>query len=176
MSYAPQRSSTLAFIVPVGGLTLLVGSLLWGIGDSTIVADFSASWGGGTTITQQGREYVSTAYRFLPFLIVVRVGLEAIVVSRGTGAAPGRMIGATVGVWVLLIAMMAYITVVPNVVDGLVGAAAARQATLESVGFYSLIEYFHRGFIEWFPGLMCAAFYAGYLIGPIRRDLLGGGL
>jgi hypothetical protein len=176
MSYARGRSSTLSYIVPVGGLTLLIGSILWGIGDSTIVADFTATWDGGSAATQAGRGYLQTAYQYMPFLIVARVGLEAIVVARGTHAAPGAMIGATVALWAILIGLLTYGTVVPNVVDGLVQAATARQTALESVGFYGVIQTFQRGFLEWFPGLMAGAVAAGYLIGPIRRDLLGGGL
>lgn len=169
-----RQSSTLAYLVPVGGLTLVVASLLWGIADSTIVADFSATWDPARDATATGQEYVLTAWQFYPLLVIVRLGLEAIVTARGTGASYGRVIASTIGVWFILLVLVSYVTVFPSVVEPLIGIAGDNQATLEAAGFFELVGTFERAFMEWFPGLIAGAIYAGFLVGPIRRDALGG--
>lgn len=169
-----RSASTLSYIVPVGGLTIVIASILWMIGDSALLPALQDAWLAGSDHTRKGREYVTTAYTYLPLIVLVRLGLETIVTSRGTTISAGGVILSTVALWTGLIVMLIFVTVFPGPVDGLVNAAAGREATLSENGFFTLINTFHRAFIQWFPGLMCGAFIVGYFVGPIKRDLAGG--
>lgn len=170
-----RSASTLSYIVPVGGLTIVVASILWAIGDSSLLPALQDTWSASASShARNGRDYVTSAYAYLPLIVLMRLGLETIVTARGTTVSAGGVILSTVALWTALVVMLMFVTVFPAPVDGLVNAAAGREATLSENGFYTLINTFHRAFIGWFPGLMCGAFILGYFVGPIKRDLAGG--
>lgn len=169
-----RTSSTLSYIIPVGGLVILLASILWAVGDSSLLPQFQASWeSGASDYAVTGRQYVTTAYEYYPLIVLVRLAIETIVSSRGSSLGATRVVFETLGLWVGVVMMMVWVTVFPAPVGDL---AAAASGLGTQNGFFDLIDTFHRGFIQWFPGLMCAAFILGYFVGPIRRDLVGGGV
>lgn len=169
-----RSAGTLSYMIPVGGLTILVASILFMIGDAALIPAMREGWQPGSAHTRAARDYVTTAYAYLPLIVLMRLALETIVVSRGTTISASGVVISTVALWTALVIMLVFVTVFPGPVDGLVNAAGAREATLSQNEFFSLINTFHQAFIEWFPGLMSGAFIVAYFIGPIKRDLAGG--
>jgi len=174
------RSGSLGWVAIAGLVSLGIAGAMWGVLDSqfisTLVATDSWSAADGSTL-QLGREYVLRTWRWLLLIVLLRVGLEALVASRLTGASTQLPIATLVliAVHVLLVLWMVSI---PEMAQPMYQLATNEYSSALAAlpGTQSAVEIGYEYGVGILPAVLLVVADGWYLTAPIREDLLRRGV
>jgi hypothetical protein len=171
---AARREGSLAWLVIAGVISLGVAGALWGLMDSTFVAQITAqsAWSAPDgSIEQLGRQYVLTTWNWLLLVVVLRLGLEAIVASRLTGGSTTLVVGTFVLVIVHLVLVM--LTLIFPEMATPVYEQAEQTGAIQGTDFMRAATLAYQWAIGPIPAVLLLIADGWYLSSPIRRDALG---
>jgi hypothetical protein len=155
-----------------GAVTMGLASFLWGIFETGIVRRIMNRpiWADAGQYGSIGQQYVATSWDWLLVLVLLRLGLEVLVASRGTGGS-GYLIVATVFLLFHHVLLVFWMFTLPEVVGQLVSITGDLPITNV---YASQIDAAHEGGTKWAPTLLALGADVVYLAGPIQRDVFGG--
>jgi hypothetical protein len=127
-------------------------------------------WGQAGQYGSIGQQYVATSWDWLLVLVLLRLGLEVLVASRGTGGS-GHLIVATVFLVLHHVLLVFWMFSLPEIVGQLL--TVVEQIPITNV-YAAQIDAAHKGGTQWAPTLLALGADVVYLAGPIQRDVFGG--
>lgn len=173
------RSGSLAWVVLAGAVSIGIASAMWGVLDArfvdTLVATDSWQAPAGSTL-QLGREYVITTWNWLLLIVVLRVGLEALVASRLSGATTQLPFGTLV-LLTIHILLVVWMLTIPEMAQPLHDMALNDYASALAAlpGTDTAVEMAYEWGIGLIPAILLVVADGWYLSAPIRNDLIRGG-
>lgn len=173
------RSGSLAWVVLAGMVSIGVASAMWGILDAAFVDELMAtsSWDATTgSVLATGREYVITTWNWVLLVVVLRVGIEALVASRLTGATT-QLPFATVLLLFVHVGLVLWMLTIAEMAQPIYDMATGEHASaLEALpGTMSAVEMAYQWGIGILPAVLLVVADGWYLSAPIRNDLLRSG-
>lgn len=167
------RSGSLAWVVLAGGIALIIGGALWGLIDAAFVDELAStnSWSAPVdSIPAQGRNYVIAAWDWLLLIIVLRVGAEALVASRLTGASTSLLVGTMVVFFAHLLIVL-WMLVFPEIGAEMFDIAMNSQE-VQDAGYTSGVQLAWQWGVGVIPAVLLLITDVWYISAPIRNDLV----
>jgi hypothetical protein len=174
------RSGSLGWVVLAGGLSIGVAGAMWGLLDSTFIDTLIAtdSWAAPAgSIAETGRQYVLTTWQWLLLIVVVRVGLEAVVAARLSGATSFLPVATFLLVFTHVLVIL-YALVIPEMAQPLYELAINDySAALDALpGTETAVRFGYELGVGILPAVLLVIADGYYLSAPIRNDLLRRGV
>ena len=167
------RSGSLGWVVLAGGLSVAIAGAFWGLLDTAFIGTVvgTDSWSAPTgSVLAQGRQYVLTTWDWLIFIVLLRVGIEAIVSSRLVGATTSLPF-STVVVLALHLFLVMFMLTIPEAAHAMYQQAQSIGA-VEEAGFMRGVELAYQWGIGVLPAVLLLVVDVWYLSAPIRNDAL----
>jgi hypothetical protein len=173
------RSGSLAWVVLAGLISIGIASALWGLLDAAFVDELMAtdSWNAAPgSVLETGRQYVITTWNWLLLVVVLRVGIEALVASRLTGATT-QLPFSTVVLLFVHIGLVLWMLTIPEMAQPIYDMATGEHADALAAlpGTQSAVEMGYQWGIGVLPAVLLVVADGWYLSAPIRNDLIGRG-
>lgn len=172
MSYG--RSNSLAPALLTAVVTFGLAALLWGIFEDGFVraVETQPVWTDDATWAPLAREYVLLSWKWLLLPVLLRLGLELLVASRGTGGS-GALVVSTVFLLFLHLILIYWAFSFPEMVIQMVDVGKS-SGVLAPAGFEKPLDWAHKIGVAYVPMLFALGGDVLYIIGPIQRDAYGG--
>jgi hypothetical protein len=174
------RSGSLGWVVIAGAVSIGVASAMWGLLDSTFVAELIAtdSWQAPSgSIVAMGRDYVLTTWQWLLLIVVFRVGLEAIVAARLNGATSMLPVATLLLLFTHILTVL-YMLTIPEMAQPLYDLAMNDYSfALDALpGTKTAVKFGYELGVGTLPAVLLVIADGWYLSAPIRNDLLRRGV
>jgi len=174
------RSGSLGWVVIAGGVSIAVASAMWGLLDSTFIATLIAtdSWQApADSIAAMGRGYVLTTWKWLLLIVVFRVGLEAVVAARLSGATSWLPVATLLLVFTHILVVL-YMLTIPEMAQPLYDLAMNDYsfALAALPGTKTAVKFGYELGVGTLPAVLLVIADGYYLSAPIRNDLLRRGV
>ncbi|WP_435067698.1 hypothetical protein [Haloplanus sp. C73] len=174
------RSGSLGWVVIAGGISIGVASAMWGLLDSTFIATLIAtdSWQApADSIAATGRDYVLTTWKWLLLIVVFRVGLEAVIAARLSGATSWLPVATLLLVFTHILVVL-YALVIPEMAQPLYELAMNDyNFALDALpGTETAVRFSYELAVGILPAVLLVIADGYYLSAPIRNDMLRRGI
>ncbi|WP_251342430.1 hypothetical protein [Haloplanus halophilus] len=174
------RSGSLAWVVLAGAVSIGIAAAMWGVLDSqfldTLIATDRWSAEQGSTLAV-GRQYVILAWNWFLLIVVLRVGIEALVASRLTGATTMLPFATLVLLSIHILLVLWMLTIPEMAQEMLTLATNDFSGALQSMdGLALAVDLAYQWGIGILPSVLLVIADGWYLSSPIRNDMLRRGV
>jgi len=171
------RSGSLGWVVLAGSVSIGVASAMWGLFNSVFIAELTSTTPWATnpgTIPAMGRGYILTAWDWMLLIVLLRVGIEAIVAARLSGATSLLPV-ATVLLLISHLMAVLFALVFPEMAQPLYDMALNDYSTALAAlpGTKTAVKVGYEWGIGVLPAVLLVVADGWYLSAPIRNDMLG---
>lgn len=174
------RSGSLAWVVLAGAVSIGIAGALWGVYDARFMTELAATgaWQAPADSTLAlSRMYVMRAWDWFLLIVILRVGIEALVASRLTGATTKLPFATLLLLFVHMLLAM-WMLVIPEMAQPMYELAMNDySAALEALpGTKTAIQLAMDWGVGIIPAVLLVVADGWYLSSPIRNDMLRRGV
>lgn len=165
---------SLPYVFITSAISFALFGLMWGVFDTGMIQPMLAenTWQTGSEFAMMGRQYVSTSWEWLPFVILLGLGLTNIIAAKARASA-SSVITRTVTLFVVHLLLVLWAFVFPGLIDELYQQFATTPEMAE-VGFDTGVRYAYELGLGYAPAILALGTDVWYVTAPIRADYFGG--